>query len=526
MISLICPGHRRDAASVVLAALLRSCGQAGARMIGPAQWDLLLQAGSGHVFVVIDPLASWTVLLKRTLDCPGSKLIVLGALPQEFAASVGARVSAVETAWREAATCAPAPSNGQSGSALVIEYMGGVGALDSPMRQRPFLRYDFTDEWNNLGYGAVKMDDSIWALAQSACLPPRAVVAQVAERGARLCDYAGLWDAGATSMLWFNRSVGPVDSQEWALVEFFLSGYRFPLLACQPVLKEVPYGWASAVTMRLDCDEDVESARPLHELYRQMEVPFSLALHAKVLEEDSRHHALPREVAAAGGAILSHTATHAPDWGGSYEAALREGVHSAEVIFSATGIAVRYAVSPFHQTPGYARDGLTDAGYVGCIGGIIRNDPDFLMARGGVPPGASAGFVGHSQQCMLHGDCMLDGADPLEIFKEAYEVARRGGAFFGYLDHPFSPRYQYGWRDEASRIQAHRGFIEFLRSHDGVLFANENQAMDFLGYRAGVVVQRSGPRSFDLRPTGDSAWHVAVDYAGQTGLLPREGLIL
>src|SRR5690606_27172436 len=112
---------------------------------------------------------------------------------------------------------------------------------------------------------------------------------------------------------------------------------------------------------------------------------------------------------------------------------------------------VPYAVSPFHQSPQYALEALCDVGYSGCIGGIIRNDPEFLLARGGELAGFPVGFIGHSQQCMLHGDCLLEAGDPLAIYKMAFDQALETRSLFGYLDHPFSERYQYGWVDEESR---------------------------------------------------------------------------
>ncbi|CAN5643223.1 hypothetical protein BH11PSE7_BH11PSE7_28880 [soil metagenome] len=530
MIYLICPGSRSQAGEVVAAALRRSCGAQAVQPVTAAAWHALLvagidAAGPRAIFVVIDPLAAWAPLVARTRLVAGAKLLVLGALEPALAASLGAVVTPVTDAMREAAQCLPAPSRGQTQSALGIAYVQAVGGTDCPMAHRPLMRYDFTDEWNNLGYGAVRVDGSIWALAQRAEVPAANVVAELTQDGVAQGAYACLWDDAASSLLWFNRAAGPIDSQEWLLVERFMSSHRHGQLVCQPVIREIPHGYAAAVTMRLDCDEDVESARPLYDAYQAMAVPFSLALHATVLA-DAQHHQLPREVAATGGAILSHTATHAPDWGGSYEAAYAEGASSAASILAATALAVRHAVSPFHQTPAYARAGLADAGYAGCIGGIIRNDPDFLMARAGVPPGGSAGFIGHSQQCMLHGDCMLAGADPLAIFKQAFTIAMKGGAFFGYLDHPFSPRYQYGWNSEPERLQAHRDFVGWIKGHSNVLFANENEAMDFLHWRSRIDVAAAGNGYAVISPAGSASWPAAVEYRGAVHRLGAEGLAL
>lgn len=527
MIYLACPGHRQEAGAVLAAALRRSCSTEQVTLASMAQCEALLQDDRPHVLAVVDPPESWSGWLIRAYKSTPIKLLVCGTLPPALAAELGVTAGTWAPNMQQAAACPPAPTHGMSESALGVQYRGTVAGVASPIAYRPCLRYDFTDEWNNLGYGAIRMDGSIWACSQNIQWTNRSASASLADlvlAGSPVGAYAGLWDSPHASLLWFNRPVGPVDGNDWRLVEAFLAHHRHTELPCQPVLAEVPAGYRGAVTMRLDCDEDVESARALWTAYRDMDVPFSLALHTKVLE-DPRHHSLPREVLANGGAILSHTATHAPDWGGSHEAALWEGSHSAAAIQAVTSQPVRYAVSPFHQTPTYARSALADAGYAGCIGGIIRNDPDFLMARAGVPPGSGEGFIGHSQQCMLHGDCMLDGDDPLRIFKQAFDLALASGTFFGYLDHPFSERYQYGWTSETQRVDMHREFIKYIQGHGRVLCANESDALDFLGDRASVRV--SGCSSWSVHPGSvNSRWQVAVEYAGATHSLTNEGLRL
>jgi hypothetical protein len=231
-----------------------------------------------------------------------------------------------------------------------------------------------------------------------------------------------------------------------------------------------------------------------------------LAVHTQNLSR-AEHHGILRELLAdkSQGAVLSHTATHAPNWGGSYGAALEEGRQSAALLKEVTGNPVRYAVSPFHQSPPYAMRGLADAGYEGCIGGIIRNDPEFLTARGGALAGMPTGFIGHSQQCMLHGDCLLKAGDPLAIFKQAFDLAYETNTLFGYLDHPFSDRYAYGWPDEAVRIDAHEKFIAYMRSRtQRPLFMHEEAALDFLKFRSLTRVIEEGGVFRILTPSGDA----------------------
>ncbi|MBE0589678.1 MAG: polysaccharide deacetylase [Betaproteobacteria bacterium HGW-Betaproteobacteria-9] len=511
-----------------MAALARSCGlEQVSHGSFPGLLQTLHEPSGNDAWVVVNPLDDWTPALMG-LTRVRSKIIVLGALAPALADFLKARTEPLPQDLIEAAGCAPASTYQFSESAARVRWlpepMFRLSGRTCRQPERALRRYDFTDEWNNLGFGAITADGSPWSLAQCAWLDSHNELAQVTVEGRHHGAYAGLWDQGPASLLWFNRSVGPIDSQEWRWLEDFLSDHRPSELPCWPVLGEIPHGFDAAVTMRLDCDEDVESARTLWQVYQREGVPFSLALHAKVLA-DAQHHVLPREVLAAGGAILSHTATHAPDWGGSYEAAYLEGKTSADVIRDTIGHTVRYAVSPFHQTPVYARLGLADAGYCGCIGGIIRNDFDFLMARSGLPPFSGSGFIGHSQQCMLHGDCLLEGDDPIAVFKQAFDLACEGGAFFGYLDHPFSERYQYGWLTETQRADAHMALIQHMRQRGKVLFANEDQAMDFLHDRAHTRVQASPDGFLIARPPAASSWPLQVRYKGQSLGIESEGLV-
>lgn len=476
MIDLLASDAARDAVPLVIAALKRSVSKTQVRWVSGA----FSKSCVSRIIVAIDPDEDTAQHLLAWVASRPCKLILLGRLPASMTAYLGLRL----TDWPEdsaswsrspsASTYASAESTGE------IRYTKVAEQLGAGHWQRALERFDFTDEWNNLGFGAIRADGSPWALSIAAIADPETTLAEVTVGGHPVLAYCTLTDRQGSSVLWFNRQVGPIDSFEWRLVERFLSSWRHAELPCQPVLQEIPWGHDAVVTMRLDCDEDVESARPLREAYHAMGVPFSLAVHTSNLD-DTRNHCILREMAAAGESILSHTATHAPNWGGSYEAALQEARESASRLRAVTAQPVRYAVSPFHQSPPYALAALADAGYGGCIGGIIRNDPEFLLARGGVPAGLPDGFIGHSQQHMLHGDCMLAEGDPLAIFKQAFDRAHEVHTLFGYLDHPFSRRYQYGWTDEAERVAAHRTLVDYVRTQvPGTLFLSENDALDFL----------------------------------------------
>jgi len=482
MIGVLFPDPAAEAGQYVLAAMRRSVSASQAQAISRG----MMRDFTSDILVAVDAPDGWSADLIAWLIARPRKLVVFGHMPLALADYLRYEAADLPPGLAAASRSAPAPSGEARESAAAVRYTALAQTLGGQPWHRPFERFDFTDEWNNLGYGAIRCDGSIWSVGQAVQVPAAAELAAVEVNGERQFSYAALWEVGASSVLWFNRASGPCDSFEWRMVEQFVSGHRPDTLPCQPVLSELPWGYDAAITSRLDCDEDIESARPLWQAYQRLHVPFTLAVHTQNLTRVEQHGIL-RELLAdrQQGAVLSHTATHAPNWGGSYDHAFAEGRQSAELLEAVTGVPVRYAVSPFHQSPPYAMQGLADGGYDGCIGGIIRNDPEFLTARGGALAGLPAGFVGHSQQCMLHGDCMLKEGDPLAVFKQAFDYAYATNTLFGYLDHPFSERYAYGWQDEAARIDAHEQLIAYIRSKARKpLFLHEEAALDFLRFRS------------------------------------------
>jgi len=516
MINILASQKDNRAAALVLAALQRSVTLSQAQYIALAG----LESPSTCFVVAINPSETFALQLLKWLESGKKKLVLFGKIPASLGDYLGFDVGTWQMEAETWSRSSPAPTYQYSVSAAAVRYTNIAQALGAEGWQRPLERFDFTDEWNNLGYGAIRMDESIWSLAMPYCVPEAHQLAVIEVKGQAVASYAALIDNEHHSVLWVNRAVGTIDSFEWRLLENFISNYRHEELPCNPVISEVPWGYDAAVTMRLDCDEDIESARPLWNCYRTLQVPLSLAIHTSNLA-DARQHLILREFAAAGECIISHTATHASNWGGSYEAAFQEGQVSRLLLEAITEKTVTIAVSPFHQTPDYALEALVDAGYQACIGGIIRNDPEFLLARGGQLAFLPAYFIGHSQQCMLHGDCMLTQGDPLRIYKQAFDQARNTRTLFGYLDHPFSERYRYGWPDEASRIMAHRDLINYIRATcNNPLFLNEGRAMEFLMQRAQArIVEIDGKFSLLQQhvPTVDAegSLTLALEYQGK-----------
>jgi hypothetical protein len=538
MIRIFSDPQGLDLNEIVQSAFERSCGLGSTNLSSNQNFiDCLNNSGErtsgdinrSDILVFINPLEEIAPPIIEALKSRTIKVIVFGKLPASLGHFLGATVTPVSADMKAAALCEPAKTYqySESAGAIVYERTLELSAGNPRMPSRALSRFDFTNEWNNLGFGAITVDDSIWTISQKAIIPEQNVIAKIMSGNDVLSAYCGLWDFSQASLLWFNRAVGPVDSYEWYLVEQFIAEYRFGDIPAWPIISEIPYGYESAITMRLDCDEDIESARALGNAYQEKNIPFSLALHATVLS-DANQHQYPKEVLQAGGAILSHTLTHAPNWGGSEDAAKHEGNESARIIHETIGVKPRYAVSPFHHTPGYARKGLADSGYQGCVGGIISNDPDFVMARAGRPPHSQQGFIGHTQQCMLHGDCMLEDGDALAIFKQAYEQAKISKTFFGYLDHPFSPRYQYGWNKEAERIGVHMEFIEYIqRSSNNAIFLNQNDALDFLRRKSAVRVREfNGQLQIDSSAIENDELKIYIQYGAYQYPLSASGVTL
>jgi hypothetical protein len=428
--------------------------------------------------------------IERIVDC-GGKVVLLGALGPRMAALAGVEPIEIADDLASAAVCAPAPAHEISESRASLGYGRSGLASASPLRQRRFCRFDFTAEWNNLGYGRIGIGSDRWAIGQLARSCEEAVAEMTLDGLASPGAAVTLRNLPAGAVLWFARPVGPIDGPDWAVIESFISSYRSDELGCRPYLRDIPHGCGAAVTMRLDCDEGIASARSLLDLYRSRRRPLSLAIKTDQPQRPA-DLALMKDLRASGGSILSHSATHAPNWGGSAEAAEAEARDSKAWLEKyLEGASVRYAVSPFHQNPDFVPAALARAGYRGFVGGTIANDPEYLMARAGVPPFAPPGIISHTQGCMMHGDCLLGSGDPLRIFKAAFALARDGGQFFGYLDHPFSERYAYGWASEPDRIAAHAQLLDYMDDHPGngpLLFVNEETCLDFIEGKASANI--------------------------------------
>ncbi|MEX2113972.1 MAG: hypothetical protein WD845_12350 [Pirellulales bacterium] len=500
------------AGQIVAAALVRSftAAQVTCQPASPA-------VDVGACAVWINPAEDTADDLSQLL-ASGGKAVVLGRIGPRVAQTLGLQWHGSLPPAADWAACRPDATSHHDESPARIEYVAAHPlATLSPHRRRPLCRFDFADEWNNLGYGRITASGDDWSLQTAVTFATAMPLARLALPGDRRLAYAALYETPRGAALWFNRPVGPVDSLEWRVVESFLSDYRADDLPCLPCLNEIPAGYRAAVCARLDCDEAVASARPLVDLYRECGVPLSLAL-LTGQPIDAADIQLLRDVLSAGGSVVPHSVRHEPNWGGSYERAFAEASESRAWFerHLPEAAPVRYAVSPFHQNPPYAVAALADSGYDGFLGGIIANDPEYLLGRAGRVPFAPQPMVSHSGQCMLHGECFARYGRSMDVYCASFDQHVSGRAIFGYLDHPFSSRYQYGWSDEATRVTAHRQLIEHMQRQQGVWWANIVQVLDFLKRRDAteLFLDSAGRLSIEA-PTDATGPALGIRWKGQ-----------
>lgn len=374
----------------------------------------------------------------------------------------------------------------------LVDYVkdNSIVSLPEVSLKKDFLRYDFQYEWNNQGYGRIIVGgNNPYASPNCYLLPENIqILAYIIDKhsGEKISAYAAIIETSDKSILWFNRNVGPIDGYDWIVVENFLSQGTQAI----PVISEIPFGYKGAITMRIDCDEAIASGRQLFELYREKKMPFSMAIKTQQ-NISAKDIQLIENVINSGGSVVGHSHTHAPNWGGSTESAQWEVLKSSEILKSLNipGINYDYVVSPFHQNPYLSVKGLAAAGIKGFVGGIICNDPDYLMARSGTVPGVD-GMISHSQQCMLHGETYHQAHHNINGYKLAFEQALKTNTFFGFLDHPFSD-YWYGWSSEDERLSVHNEYLNYLGSFNNIWRANLVNALRFLELKSTVCIKET-----------------------------------
>ena len=88
-------------------------------------------------------------------------------------------------------------------------------------------------------------------------------------------------------ILWINRNLSVIDLPEWKIIEDFISCGYFSDFSCVPFLSEFSKNENGLITMRLDCDEDIESAKEVFEIYKENNLPISLAITTNQMQNNN-----------------------------------------------------------------------------------------------------------------------------------------------------------------------------------------------------------------------------------------------
>ena len=393
-------------------------------------------------------------------------------------------------------------------SDLYIQYCRNQ--LYSQTPKRYFERYDYKDEWNNYGYGKIDFKNKILSISSTIKLNNQNEISYISDNNNNYYgSYSGLWK-NDFCLLWFNRLSGPFDSFEWRIVENFVSNLVYKNFKCLPLISEIPFGTKGIATARLDCDEDIESSKKLFQFYKKKNITLSLAVVTELLK-DKKNRSFLSKLKNLSNILLSHSKTHRPNWGGDYKNAKWEAEDSKNDIYRFFKIVCDFAVAPFHQAPSYAIKALEKNKYKGLVAGIINNDPYILMARAG---GSifSKKVISLSQQCMLHGDILKTERD-LKRYYSIIDQYKHSKTIFGYLDHPFSKRYSYGWQNEKSRINFHNKIINYLKKNNFV-FLSIIEIFRFIENKAKIKIIKN-KKIFFIKKNSDESLIYSIEYKGK-----------
>jgi hypothetical protein len=261
MINVISAEPSELALNLVFAALNRSVSSTQVQWVSPDAIHEIHESTS-PILVAVNPSEEvGAQLLLWEKRGPG-KLVLFGKLPENLIQHFGLKKTSWPVNAQSAGKSPYAPSYKFSESPARVHYVASIPGLKMTDWSRPFERFDFTDEWNNLGYGAIRMDDSIWAVSLPVKAAAKNEIGSIELENGELESaeiergdggtYCALFENSSVSTLWFNRAVGPIDSYEWRAVEYFLASFGAEKLPCQPVLHEIPWGHDAAITNSLD----------------------------------------------------------------------------------------------------------------------------------------------------------------------------------------------------------------------------------------------------------------------------------
>lgn len=462
------------------------------------------------IYCFISPNEKDEVLIQDIIRNQKSKVLIFGKISNNLASSIGLVLNNNAFNLDEISF---SHEKKEDKSNLLVKYNEHILNKSNALKDRYFYRFDFTDEWNNLGYGSISTDDSIWSVCNSLDITDAQALSCIFDNEEKISIFSSLKDFDNSSVLYINREVGTIDGLDWSVVEEFLTFYRNEELPSLPLILDIPEGCAGVASSRLDCDQSIINSKSIVELYRNYNINISLAISTGI-NINQKDIDFLNDFFDNDGAVLSHTINHHYYWGENYNIAYDETSGSKKWIEENVENLddLKYAVSPFHSNKPYSVQALNDANYKGFISGIIHNDPEFLIATSGEVPFVNGKIVTHSQQCMLHGDSYHRTNNSLKIYKQSFENYYNTNKLFGYLDHPFGD-YTYGWNDEEERLSVHEEFINYINSFENIKWMTCTEILDFIIDKSNIDIHIDVNNSLTLvRKSFNSKEKIKVIY--------------
>ena len=192
--SIILLSHSSDlvSAELVRVALQRSFSISQVASLSYEKFDLSWIKGR-QIVCFLNPRDSERKILAELLSLQ-CKSIVLGSLGPGFANDIGIDVRSLDSGIHGLGEVRTSASQMFDASAASIVYNVEHGLLASlAIKGRPLSRYDFTDEWNTLGFGRITTEGSCWSISQLATATGAVPLAQVLDAaGAAVTVYAAI----------------------------------------------------------------------------------------------------------------------------------------------------------------------------------------------------------------------------------------------------------------------------------------------------------------------------------------------